>query len=190
MKKSNNLYILCNTNHPNEIYAISEFEEYIKKYIDLFDDYFGDDMNKSNYTINLICSENQILEYLRKYPEYHIQPIGINNNFFLTEWEWNYYKPYFKELYEKAKDTIINLGLFGEIYSYSGLEGHKSHISSDMTSIGESFYNFASTFDKFVESIPITFIQKNVLLEPIKAHKFNAVIQDLERKYANRLKND
>lgn len=185
--KSNCLYILRNTK-TNAIYAISEYQEWIAYYIELFEGYFND-IKRKEYTVDIIRNQKTIDRYLNKYhQDYYLYPRGINNHLVLTEWEWTYYKPFFKELYEKAKDTIINLHLFHDIYKFNTLTEANIDLDTirlpqEMLNVSYKFYDIASNFDTFMEHLSIAFVQTNVLVEPIKAHKFNQFLQESQLNY-------
>lgn len=181
MTTKNNLYILHHSSSRDKIYAISEHEEFIAYYLSLFDNYF---INKSNYTLS-ITSDTLNLPTLA---DYQLFPIGIKNKFVLTEWEWRYYQPYFRELYTRAKETIINLRMFEEIYGYQSKKDQVQ--SSNMFKSSHEFYTISSSFEVFVENLPINFIKEYIMDEPLVAHKCNAELEALYDKYRMKLYNN
>lgn len=171
LSNKNKLFILREVKN-DSIYAISEEERLITNYIKLFDGYFKDGIDKSEYQIDIIRGKNQVDYYLERYQDCLLYIRGMNNALTLTEWEWNYYSPFFKELYEKAKDTIVNLEVFHTIYDPCG-------ISSNMKDLSNEFYQISQSLDEFIGNIPIEFIKQELLMEPIKAHKFNKILDEM-----------
>lgn len=174
MKSKERLYILIHIS-TDQICAISEYEEFIVNYINLFKDYFSD-----NYEIQKIVNTNKINKYLIEYNEYHLYQRGNNNKLTLTEWEWDYYKDIFRTLYERMKDTIINLKMFGDIFEYYS---NNQLISIGCEPLSELLYELSENMYEFIGNLPIEYIQTYILREPIMAHEDNSRLLDLQYNY-------
>lgn len=188
MNSIQKLYVLV-FDKTDSIYAISEFEELMANYIKLFDDYFQDGFDKNEYRIDIIRDSKTINRYLTKYQDYQLYQRGENNKLTLTEWEWNYYEPFFRELYERAKDTIINLMVLSDVYDDSYQKDHSEYtkkynlINESLINTSNQMYIMTNNFYDFIGNISIRFIKDKVLMEPIKAHKFNRMLDDIIHQY-------
>lgn len=190
-RAKSNLYVLRHVD-TGEIYAISEFQAWITLYLELFEGYFdAKDINKKEYQIDILTDSFVINKYLDKYPEYNLSPRGIDDKLVLTEWEWDYYGPVFRRLYERMKDTIINLKMFQELYEFNFIdkessipkEFSESVKGNTLEIISNQLYDISCDYDTFVQHLPLSFIQTKILLEPIKAHKFNQYLTEINQLY-------
>ena len=184
MSNVKKLYVLRKVN-TKEVYAISEFELNMMNYIKLFDTYFGGEgkIDKSKYQLDIVTNQSDIQWYLNRYIDYHLQSLADDSDLVLTDWEWNFYNPVFRELHEKAKDTIIYLKMFSTIYSKGEFQPNTYKLMTDMENVCQEFYEVASNFDVFVKNIPSEYLRQYILIEPIKAHMFNQLEKELREQY-------
>lgn len=178
MRTRERLYILKNI-ESNQICAISEYEELIVNYINLFKEYFED-----KYEIEKISNLTRINKYLIEYQDYHLFQRGNKNKLTLTEWEWNYYKDIFISLYERMKDTIINLELFYTIYGY---DKEKKRMSEESDKLSGDFYDLSGNFYEFIGNIPIEYLKNHILREPIVAHQRNSKLLEVRLEFLEKI---
>ena len=77
------------------------------------------------------------------------------------------------------KDTIINLKIFGDIFEYSD----NKLIPMGCNPLSELLYDTSKNMYEFIGNLPIEYIQKNILREPIVAHEDNGRLLDLQYNY-------
>ena len=178
MRTRERLYILTNI-ELNQICAISEFEELVINYINLFKDYFGE-----NYEIQKITNINKINRYLIEYQDYHLFQRGDKNKLTLTEWEWNYYKDIFIHLYERMKDTVINLKLFYSIYDDTK---DKKRLGESSDILADQLYDISKNMYEFIGNLPIDYIKNHILREPIIAHESNSDLLEIHLEFLEKI---
>lgn len=163
----------------NQVCAISESEELITNYIKLFQDYFGED-----YDIQKIVNMTRINKYLIEYQDYQVFQRGNRNKLTLTEWEWFYYKDIFILLYERMKETIINLKMFHDIYEY---DNNTKKIGEQCELLSDALYDISDNMYEFIGNLPINYIKKHILNEPIVAHQGNANLLEIHLEYLEKI---